>query len=178
MYKVKCLYRNSNATLEREANTMESMWAYLHGTEGNKKTGRYRIRITRLSGAELMAMGLAPEGTPSDFFGLQANLDKWHEQYGWIPMLDWVGNPEGDIEDIELELGRQFRSFITGIAIDEDFGLQTAQIKEPKLKPFKRPKKEETKELKNEEAPKETSSLDTTSQDDDDDDDDDDIDWL
>lgn len=178
MYKVKCLYRNSNATLEREANTMESMWAYLHGNEGNKKTGRYRIRITRLSGAELMVMGLAPEGTPSDFFGLQANLDKWHEQYGWIPMLDWVGNPEGDIEDIELELGRQFRSFITGIAIDEDFGLQTPSIKEPKLKPFKRPKKEEPEELKDEEAPKETSSLDTTGQDDDDDDDDDDIDWL
>ena len=176
MYKAKCLYRNSNATMEREANTMESMWAYLHGPDGNKKTGRYRIRITRLSGAELVAMGLAPDGTPSDFFGLQANLDKWHEQYGWIPMLDWVGNPEGDIEDIEHELGRQFRSFITGIALDEDFELQVPKSK-PTIKPFKKPQKEEIPASEKEETSGPTTINEETD-DDDSDDDDDDIDWL
>lgn len=173
MYKAKCLYRSSNATFERDANTIESMWAYLHGTDGNKKTGRYRIRITRLSGAELVAMGLAPDGTPSDFFGLQANLDKWHEQYGWIPMLDWVGNPEGDIEDIEFELGKQFRSFITGISMDEDFSLNITKIKEPLIKPFKAPKKEKS------ESKDEIASIETKEQEDDkSDEDSDDIDWI
>lgn len=181
MYKAKCLYRNSNATFEREANTVESMWAYLHGTEGNKKTGRYRIRVTRLSAGELVAMGLAPEGTPSDFIGLQANLDKWHEQYGWLPMLDWVGNPEVEIEDIEHELGKQFRSFITGIGIDEEFDFADS-IKTPVHKPFKRPEpiKESTaKKAPPEEEPefktvaKVEDVLEEDSADDDDDDDDD-----
>ena len=82
MYRKKLLFRNSNATYDQDASALESVWAYLSGAEKTKSTGRYRIRITKMSGDELAAMGLAPEGTPSDFFGLQASFDRWHADSG------------------------------------------------------------------------------------------------
>ena len=114
MYKKKLLFRNSNGTYSKEATSIESTWAYLHGIE-LKTTGRYRIRITKMTAAELIMMGLAPADTPEDFYGLQANLDKWQEVNGWIPVLDWTGDPIADIDVIEKELCKQFESFITGI---------------------------------------------------------------
>ena len=137
MYKSKCLFRNTNGSFGREASAIESVWAYLHGIE-KKKTGRYRIRITKMSAQELVAIGLAPEETPSDYYGLQASLDTWHESHAWLPLFDWVGDPNTEIEDIEEDLGKQFEAFVTGIALDEAFGFDLpkppAPIKLPKSK--------------------------------------------
>jgi len=144
MYQSKCLFRNSNATYGREATAIESVWAYLHGVE-TKKTGRYRIRITKMSAAELIQMGVAPEDTPPDFYGLQATLDQWHSDNAWLPLFDWVGDPMAEIEDIERDLGRQFQSFITGIPTDEVFQFDTPKPPKP---PKKKPKKKAYKDFK------------------------------
>jgi hypothetical protein len=138
MYKKKLLFRNSNGTYSKEATSVESTWAYLHGIE-LKTTGRYRIRITKMTAAELIMMGLAPADTPEDFYGLQANLDKWQEVHGWIPVLDWTGDPIADIDVIEKELCRQFESFVTGIGVEEDFALELP--KAVKSDTFKTPKR-------------------------------------
>jgi hypothetical protein len=151
MYKKKCLFRNTNGTYGREASAVESVWAYLFGAE-EKKTGRYRIRITKMSAQELIAMGLAPEETPADFYGLQASLDKWNESIGWLPLFDWVGDPNSEITNIEKDLGNQFQSFITGLSIKDDFGFESPVSPKPKKPKIKLPKKQ-TVEEKTKESP-------------------------
>ena len=142
MYKKKCLFRNTKGSWGKEATAIESVWAYLNGVE-KKTTGRYRIRITKMSAAEMIAMGVAPENTPAEFFGLQANLDKWHENHAWLPLFDWVGDPDASIDQIEKDLGKQFRSFITGISIEEDFSFDLP--KPPREKAIKVPPKKDVK---------------------------------
>lgn len=166
MYKSKCLFRNTNETFTQEASAIESVWAYLHGTE-KKKTGRYRIRVTKMSAQDLVAMGLAPEETPSDFYGLQANLDQWNEIHGWLPLFDWVGDPMAEIRKIEQDLGKQFQAFVTGIAMDESFSFDLPKPPKPeKLKrPFKEPPKKDETILEKNDKPAKT-------------DDSDDIEWL
>ena len=136
MYQSKCLFRNTNSSFGREPSAIESVWAYLHGID-TKKTGRYRIRITKMSATELIQMGLAPEETPPEFYGLQASLDKWHENNAWLPLFDWVGDPNAEIEDIERDLGKQFESFITGVSIHETFGFDLPKPPKPPKKPPK-----------------------------------------
>jgi hypothetical protein len=138
MYKKKCLFKNSNAMWGKEPTAQESVYAYLYGTGDSKSTGRYRIRITKMSAADLIQMGVAVEGTPPDFFGMQASLDKWHLEQGWIPMFDWVGDPEASLYKIEKDLNEQFKSFITGLSLEEDFSFDLP--KPPKAKPIKLPK--------------------------------------
>ena len=138
MYQSKCLFKNTNESYGKEASAIESVWAYLHGVE-NKKTGRYRIRITKMSATELIQMGLAPEETPPEFYGLQASLDQWHEAHGWLPLFDWVGDPMSDIEDIEKELSKQFQAFVTGISMDETFSFDLPKPPKGPGKP-KKPK--------------------------------------
>jgi len=143
MYKKKCLFRNSNGAYGRDASAIESVWAYLHGTD-EKKTGRYRIRITKMSAQELVAMGLAPEETPAEFYGLQASLDKWHDHNGWLPLFDWVGDPNSEIYEIEKDLGSQFEAFMTGISVDDNFSFDLPKPPRPtkpdaKKPPFKIP---------------------------------------
>ena len=153
MYKSKCLFRNTNGSFTREATAIESVWAYLYGVD-SKTTGRFRIRVTKMSAQELIAMGLAPEETPPDMYGLQANLDRWHEDHAWLPLFDWVGDPMADIEAIEKDLGKQFQAFVTGIAIDETFGFDLPpkpprKVPAAKKKPFKVPPPEITPEAEN-----------------------------
>ena len=128
MYKKKCLFKNSNATWGKEPTAQESVYAYLYGTGDSKSTGRYRIRITKMSAADLIQMGVAVEGTPPDFFGMQASLDKWHLEQGWIPMFDWVGDPEASLYKIEKDLNEQFKSFITGLSLEEDFSFDLPTV--------------------------------------------------
>ena len=166
MYKKKLLFRNSNGTYSKEATSIESTWAYLHGIE-LKTTGRYRIRITKMTAAELIMMGLAPAETPEDFYGLQANLDKWQEVHGWIPVLDWTGDPIADIDVIEKELCKQFESFVTGIGVEEDFALELPKAETSDT--FKIPKRKKiTKPVPIPEEPKAESKPEIDSEDDDD----------
>lgn len=148
MYKSKLLFRNTNASFSSEASAIESVWAYLYGAD-SKTTGRYRIRVTKMSAGDLIAMGLAPEETPPDFYGLQANLDRWHEDHGWLPLFDWLGDPMAEIRTIEKELGKQFQAFVTGISIEEESGFDLPPRPMPKMpnakkKPFKVPPPEIT----------------------------------
>jgi len=99
-----------------------------------------------MSASELIQMGLAPEETPEDFYGLQATLDKWNEQIGWIPLFDWVGDPLSEIDDIEKDLGKQFEAFVTGVSMDESFGFDLP-------KPPKPPKKTTKKKYKDFKVP-------------------------
>ena len=150
MYKKKCLFRNTNGSFTKEATAVESVWAYLYGVD-TKTTGRYRIRVTKMSAQELIAMGLAPEETPPEMYGLQANLDRWHEDHAWLPLFDWVGDPMAEIEAIEKDLGKQFQAFVTGISIDEAFGFDLPpkpprKVPTAKKKPFKVPPPEITAE--------------------------------
>lgn len=160
MYKKKCLFKNSNATWGKEATAQESVHAYLYGTGTTKTTGRYRIRITKMSAADLVALGMVPEGTPPDFFGMQANLDKWHVDNGWVPLFDWVGDPEASIRQIEKDLNKQFEAFVTGIGIEEDFSFDLPEpprvkgIKIPKTKPPSGKDNDATGLPKGEEPPK------------------------
>ena len=139
MYKKKCLFKNSNASWGKDPTAQESVYAYLYGAgDGQtKQTGRYRIRITKMSAADLVSMGVAPEGTPPDFFGMQASLDKWHLEAGWIPLFDWVGDPETSLYRIEKELNRQFQAFVTGISLEENFAFDLPDP--PKRKAVKVP---------------------------------------
>ncbi len=136
MYKKKLLFKNTNANYEREASAVESVWAYLISSDPeSKRTGRFRIRITKMSAAELVAMGLAPEQTPADYYGLQASLDKWNESVGWIALFDWVGDPNAEIYEIERDLCDQFEAFVTGISSREAFSFNP-----PKPPKEKKPK--------------------------------------
>jgi len=168
MYKKKCLFTNSNATWSKEASALESIYAYLYGADESKTTGRYRIRITKMTAADLMSLGVAPEGTPPDFFGMQANLDKWHVDHGWMPLFDWVGDPDAPVQKIEKDLNNQFRAFVTGISMEEDFSFDLP--KPPKAKKIKlpQPPKKEDPVNKVEEPTEPTNG----------DEDDSDIDWL
>ena len=158
MYKKKCLFKNSNATWGKEPTASESVYAYLYGTDDTKQTGRYRIRITKMSAADLVAMGMAPEGTPPDFFGMQANLDKWQVEHGWIPLFDWVGDPEASLHAIEKDLNKQFHAFVTGVSLEEDFSFDLPKPPSPEKNTFKTPKKEkpqDTPEVPDNKVPKE-----------------------
>lgn len=144
MYKKKRLFKNSNATWGKEPTAQESVYAYLYGAGETKSTGRYRIRITKMSAEELVAMGVAPEGTPPDFFGMQASLDKWHVDHGWMPLFDWVGDPEASLGRIEKDLNGQFQAFVTGISLEEDFSFDLPPT--PKTKKIKLPPKVDKKD--------------------------------
>jgi len=167
MYKKKCLFKNSNGSFSKDASAIESVWAYVHGVD-TKKTGRFRIRITKMGAQELIQMGIAPEETPDAFYGIQAYLEKWQDLHGWLPLFDWVGDPMSEIDSIESHLCRQFEAFITGISMEEydsfDFPPKsTPNPPKSKKPPFKLPVPEIT--TKDEEVTTTT-------------DDDSDIDWL
>ena len=138
MYKSKLLFRNTNGSFSNEPSAIESVWAYIYGVD-TKVTGRYRIRVTKMSAQDLIAMGLAPEETPPDFYGLQANLDKWHKDHGWLPLFDWVGDPMAEITTIEKELGKQFQAFVTGLSMNDDFGFDLPPRSMPKVPAAKKP---------------------------------------
>ena len=140
MYKKKRLFLNTNGTWAQEASAIEAIYAYVSSAGEKKISGRYRIRMTKMSGPELVAMGLAPEETPPEFFGLQASLDKWHQDNGWIPLFDWVGDPEASLKKIEKDLSKQFQAFITGIPIESDFGFDLPKPPTPEKNTFKKPK--------------------------------------
>jgi hypothetical protein len=103
-------------TTGKTSGTTETMWAYSVSTESTTSTGRYRIRISRMTAAEMIeALGANPEDVPTDLTAhtVQAYLEKWHDT-GWIPCLDWLGAPSSDNYQIETDLSDMFQAFITG----------------------------------------------------------------
>ena len=166
-YKKKSLFKNTNATFGKEATMIESVWAYLYTVGEEKRTGRYRIRITKMDAATMIAMGMmSPEDTdPSAlYFGIQGTLDQWHNDEGWLSLFDWVGDPNDSTYKIEQDLNKQMEAFITGISLAEDFAFS--------LPPTPRPKRKDTKDKeKDKENEKQPDKPDSS-------DDDPDFEWL
>jgi len=113
-YKVRKLYQTrSEASPEHTA--YESMWAYTveYSNSTQPVPGRFRIRVTKLPAAEYVAM---MGGDPSDFVGgesIQGFLEKWSDK-GWLHCLDWLGDINSSIENIENDLLKMFEAFTTG----------------------------------------------------------------
>ena len=86
--------------------------------------GRYRIRITRMPASEFLR-NLTEDGSTagledlSVIFTVQAFLEKWVTE-GWIPCLDWMGDPSTQVYEIENELNEMFEAFTTGVPLDGD----------------------------------------------------------
>jgi hypothetical protein len=96
--------------------TTETIWAYILKSKKDTKSGRYRVRISRFTREQLRMISPDTEiEFPDGFqFGLQANLDIWDFTSGWVPMLDWMGDPETSDNNIIRQLNEQLKSFLTG----------------------------------------------------------------
>ena len=143
-YKVRKLYQTkSDAGPDHTA--YESMWAYTveHASSTQPIPGRFRIRVTKLPAAEYVAM---MGGDPSDFEGgesVQGFLEKWSDK-GWLHCLDWLGNINSSVENIENDLLKMFESFTTGTPTNKSWNsnLPPTPYKPPKPKKNKKPKLE------------------------------------
>tara|TARA_A100001011_G_C14296399_1_gene838630 strand:+ start:1558 stop:2043 length:486 start_codon:yes stop_codon:yes gene_type:complete len=120
-----------SATSTTSSEGLESLWAYSIVYPGaNQATpGRYRIRVTKISAEDVGRIqvneNMLPELedlgiNPSDLqvFSVQGYVDQWSSS-GWIHALDWIGDPDDSIFEIEEELNIMFKSFITAIPIAE-----------------------------------------------------------
>jgi hypothetical protein len=152
--------------------TQETIWAYILKSDKDTKSGRYRIRITRFNADQLRMMsGNQDIEIPEGFsFGLQANLDIWDFQNGWIPMLDWMGDPEiSSDREIQRDLNEQIQAFLTGApsdrqqwvddqvsAMSDDEPKKVKPKKSPPPKPVKPPKVEEPSEESEESSEEES----------------------
>ena len=121
-YQVRKLY-NVSTTINSESGTYESMWAYYiryPQTETNIP-GRFRIRITKMTASEYMAMMGLEEGeySSSSGYSIQGYIEKWSDN-GWIQCLDWIGPPGTTNDKIEKDLLEMYRAFTTGQSTDID----------------------------------------------------------
>ncbi len=82
----------------------------------------------------MVALGLVSEEAipPMAGFAIQGFLEEWEPGVGWLQVLDWVGNPNLPMLDIENELNIQYQSFITGIDTDNEFSFDFTPPKNPK----------------------------------------------
>lgn len=123
-YRKRCLFKNTNESTGMDATALEAIYAYMYGTDENKKAGRYRIRITKLTAEDMVSMGMMSEdqsSIPEMVFGIQATLDLWRESVGWLSTLDWVGDPMSSVAQIEKQLNNQIKAFLTGNSLEENF---------------------------------------------------------
>lgn len=123
-FKRRCLYKITTPNEPNIPEIYESIWAYsIQYKDGSTPTpGRYRIRITKMSGADLVAMinnSDAEEGTSVDF-SIQAYVEKWTST-GWIHALDWIGDPALSPAEIENELNEMYAAFTTGEPVGKDY---------------------------------------------------------
>ena len=128
----------------------ESMWAYSVQYPGadHRTPGRYRIRITKMSGAEFMAMmgQEINEDALSVEYSMQAFLEKWMAE-GWAHVLDWIGNPDAQMTEIENDLNEMFQSFTTGEPVGSDFHGSMGPPGPPRPKPAKPERKTQVPEF-------------------------------
>jgi len=112
-FNCRKLIENVDTTV---GSTNETIWAYILTTKKETKSGRYRVRISRFNRTQIAALsGGEVDGLPDDFqFGLQASLDTFDFKNGWIPLLDWMGDPESSDKTIQRELNEQIQAFLTG----------------------------------------------------------------
>jgi hypothetical protein len=135
-FKRKCLFRNSNKSFDNEPTALESLWAYITLKGEVKRSGRYRIRITKFGAEDMVAMGMVDDSEmpPGVGFALQGILEEWNADSGWIPVLDWVGNPDLLLSEIENQLNLQYQAFVTGTSLENDFSFDYKPPKNPKVR--------------------------------------------
>ena len=149
-FKRRCLYRATNCFGEDGPEMFESMWAYTIQYPGadHRTPGRYRIRITKMSGAEFMAM-MGREINDDDAvidFSMQAFLEKWTSE-GWVNTLDWIGNPDSSMSEIENDLNEMFQAFTTGEPVGSDFHGSIGPPGPPRPRPVKPERKTQVPEF-------------------------------
>ena len=142
-YQKRCLYRVKSSGAGAPE-MLESVWAYSFVYPGamHSTPGRYRIRITKLTGATAVSMfGIDPSEVEidEDFFSMQAYVEKWTSE-GWISCLDWMGNPDDTMQAIEIDLNQMFQAFITGVPMDGDKATPVFTPKPPKARKAKKKK--------------------------------------
>lgn len=151
-FKRRCLYRATNCIGEDGPEMFESVWAYTVQYPGadHRTPGRYRIRITKMTGAEFMAMigQEIEEGGIAIDYSMQAFLEKWSAE-GWISTLDWIGNPDSSMTDIENDLNEMFQAFTTGEPVGSDFHGSVGPPCPPRPKPVKPERKTQTPDFTN-----------------------------
>lgn len=123
-YSVKKLYEASTGT-SIDSSTHESLWGYSVSYLNEIKNGRFRIRITKMTASDFMAAfgkseddinGGSYDNHHISGYSISGYLEKWHHDAGWLPLLDWIGEPDSSIEKIEQDMLDMFRSFVTGIS--------------------------------------------------------------
>lgn len=112
-FNCRKLIENTDETV---GSTSETIWAYILETKKETKSGRYRIRVSRFNRQQVALMsGGDIDSLPDEFqYGLQASLDIFDFSNGWIPLLDWMGDPESSDKSIQRELNEQIQVFLTG----------------------------------------------------------------
>tara|TARA_B100000700_G_scaffold297959_1_gene363352 strand:+ start:256 stop:744 length:489 start_codon:yes stop_codon:yes gene_type:complete len=116
-YDHRRLFNQITRSPNDEGETNESVWAYYVKLQdsGNPIPGRFRIRVTRISNADFLQMvnpNADTDGLPMGTM-ISGQLDKWSES-GWIPCLDWMGDPDSTASEIERELLSHFKMFTIG----------------------------------------------------------------
>ena len=134
----------------------EAVYAYSLNYPGalHSTPGRYRIRISKMPAADFIKsfseevdISTIDADSLQVTFTMQAFLEKWAAE-GWIPCLDWMGDPESSMDQIEEELNDMFQAFKTGIprkSVDDEwepFPFKPAPKRKKTAKPpVKTPKK-------------------------------------
>ena len=157
-FKRRCLYRATNSMGDEGPQMFESVWAYSVQYPGadHRTPGRYRIRITKMTGAEFMAM-MGQQIDVEDIsveYSMQAFLEKWSSE-GWIHVLDWIGNPDSTSAEIEGDLNEMYQAFATGEPVGTDFHGSIGPPSSPQPKPTKPERKARAPEISNPSGPAE-----------------------
>ena len=155
-FKRRCLYRATNSVGGDGPEMFESVWAYSVQYPGadHRTPGRYRTRVTKMTGVEFMAM-MGREMDEEDLaveYSMQAFLEKWTAD-GWVNTLDWIGNPDSAMTEIENELNEMFQAFTTGEPVGSDFHGSMGPPAPPRPKPVKPERKPQAPEFLNPPGP-------------------------
>ena len=134
-FKRRCLYKITTPNEPNIPEIYESIWAYsIQYTDGSAPTpGRYRIRITKLTGEQFMAMLNEGEDSENESldYSIQAYIEKWTST-GWIHALDWIGDPALSPLEIEGELNEMYAAFTTGEPMGKTFEAPVFPSRPPK----------------------------------------------
>ena len=143
----RCLFKISNSSPDGESSMYESVWAYsITYPQATAPTpGRYRIRIVKLDNGAFPILADEEEientGMPYSF-SVQAYIERWSDR-GWLQCLDWIGDPDSTVEEIQSQLNDMYKSFILGKPIEKTYESSAIPPIPPRKKyPRPKPKKD------------------------------------
>ena len=141
-YKVRKLYQ-ARSINGPDHYAYESTWAYTIEYPGatNPTPGRFRMRITKMPAGDWVAMMGGDPSEVEDGESVQGFLEKWSDR-GWLHCLDWLGDINSSVENIENDLLKMFEAFTTGQPSEKNW---SSSIVPNKPKPKKKNKKPDLK---------------------------------